>query len=136
MMAKRSVFGVVLGLAVVSGSYAERRPEEKKEATHVFTGELVKLTTTKDAYGKTGEITTYKAELQIDVVEKGKGKSKGDKVTFTWSAVTKEPKELITGASGHVYGVKKGDRVRVYLINRDKTYDVIYSPDGLEKLKK
>ena len=122
--------------AAAGASRAERPPETKKDATDIVTGIVQKITPREEKIGRDGVLTTYTAELKVDSVEKGKDIQKGATVKFFWIHITKRPSGGFVGAFGHKYNVRPKDKVRVWLVKRDKDYEVIYNTDGIEPLKK
>jgi hypothetical protein len=53
----------------------------------------------------------------------------------TWLHVTRRPSRPVAGAYGHRYRLKAGDRARFWLMDRGEgRWEVLYSPDGVQKL--
>lgn len=130
-----AALAALLLLALTAIAWAERRQEEKKEATDVITGTVKKIKATEEKFGDTGVLTEYVAEIKVTAVERGKNAKVGDTILIRWSHVTKRPTEALPGAYGHKYDVKEGSTIRAYLIKRkdSKDFDVIYNPAGIEK---
>ena len=52
-----------------------------------------------------------------------------------WFAITKKPGDDWAGAGGFNHALKSGDKARIYAMNKSKgAYEIIYSPDGVQKL--
>jgi hypothetical protein len=130
----RWLIGLTFAVLATSVTFAERPPEQKKEAEVVVVGELVKITPKEEKIGgkDDGVLTTYQADLKVASVEKGAGIKAGDTLKITWIRITKRPTGKFVGAFGHDYKVKKGDQVQVYLMKRDgDTFEVIYNQAGM-----
>ena len=125
-----------LALLTAGVSRAERPPEMKKDATDIVTGVVQKITPREEKIGRDGVLTTYTADLKVDSVEKGKDIQKGATVKFFWIRITKRPSGAFVGAFGHKYNVRPKEEIRVWLMKRDKDYEVIYNADGIAPLKK
>jgi hypothetical protein len=133
---------VALGLA--AEAFAERRPEERSEATHVILGTVAGVYVREK-----GDTRYYLVEIAIEAVEKGEGFQPGGTFyvgCYLWTPdyykgkklTPKEEKQL--ALRGPAYGgvPKEGERVRVYAKHQAKyatgqpgKYDGIY-PDWYE----
>jgi hypothetical protein len=128
-------FGVVLGLVLPAVVLAEAPPEEKAEANLVIVGTVLKITSSTERYGSNGTLTHYVVHVRVKRVERGRGARAGAVVRCRYFDVTRMPSEPTEGASGQRYRVRRGDRVRVYLMRRDEGgFDIIYNPAGIERL--
>jgi hypothetical protein len=134
----KAALAAALLLALVASARAERRPEDRKEATDVVTCTVKRITLNNTKFGDTGVLTTYVAEVKVDGVERAKNVRVGDTIFVEWSHVTKQPKEPIAGAYGHKYDVKEGATIRAWLIKHkdQKHYDVLYNSNGIEAFGK
>ena len=140
-----AVLLVVLGLA--KEAFAERRPEERSEATHVIVG------TVEGVYVREkGDTRYYLVEISIEKVEKGDGFKPGATFyvgCYLWTPdyykgkkLTPQEQTRLTLRGGPYDGVpKEGERVRVYAKHQAKyangrpgKYDGIY-PGWYEVLK-
>ncbi len=136
-MCKRLVLLPVLALVLTATpARAERPPQDRKVATDVVVGTIVKITTKDTTFGGDGVRTDYTAEVKVTKVERGERARVGDTVKVTWFHVTKRPTLAIAGAFGHGYDVKEKDTIRAFTLKgRGSDFEVIYNRDGIEKVK-
>lgn len=126
---------VVFAFLLATVAHAERPPQDKKTATDVVTGTVVKVTIKDSLFGGDGVKTDYTAEVKVDKVERGDTKP-GDTIKVTWFHVTKRPSRPLAGAFGHAYSVKEKEMIRVYTIKgKGDDFGVIYNREGIEKVK-
>jgi hypothetical protein len=135
---------LLIPLGLAAQAFAERRPEERSEATHVILG------TVAGVYVREKEDTRYYlVEIAIEKVEKGEGFKPGGTFyvgCYMWTPYYSKGRKLSPeeekqlGFRGAAYdGVpKEGERVRVYAKHQAKyangqpgKYDGIY-PDWYE----
>ena len=138
---------LLTALGLAAESYAERRPEERNESTHVIVG------TVEGVYVREREDTRYYlVEIAIEKVEKGEGFKPGGTFyvgCYLWTPDYYKGKKLTPEEQkrlafrGAAYGAvpKEGERVRVYAKHdavyangRPGKYSGIY-PDWYEVLK-
>src|SRR5579885_2496511 len=118
------VTALAVGLAWAAVAFADRRPEDRKEATHVVVGRV------EDVYaqeGAAGANRHYVVEIAIEKVERGDGLKAGE--VFYGSCYRPNPKApdlsklserereayLFTVNGGHNAVPARGDRVRVFV---------------------
>ena len=105
----------------------------KKDATHIVTGKVAKITENSTMSGNTNDIKGV-CEITVTSVEKGEGIETGKVVKVRywnsfWIGNNPPPR-----SSGHRGVPKKDETVRVYLSKvKGREYDVIF-PNGFEKM--
>jgi hypothetical protein len=140
-----AVLLVVLGLA--KEAFAERRPEERSEATHVILGTVAGV-----YMREKGDTRYYLVDIAIEKVERGEGFQPGGTFyveCYLWTPdyykgkklTPEEEKQLVFRGAPYGGVPREGERVRVYA--KDQTryatgrrgkYDGIY-PDWYEVVK-
>lgn len=127
---------LVIGLAA-SMSQAERPPQKREDANAVVVGKVKKITTKESEFGGDGTYTDYTAEVEVTKADKGDDVKAGETIKVQWFRVTKRPSEPLPGAYGHAYKIEKDDEAKFWLMgSAKKGFEVIYSSDGVEKVKK
>jgi hypothetical protein len=112
-----ALFGL---LALTTGAFAERRPEERSEATHVVVGTVEGVYVQEDK-----EFRKYVVEVAVEKVEKGDGLKAGDTVyvrCYLWNRdyykgrklSEKEEKEIALRWSSYDGVPVAGQRVRAW----------------------
>lgn len=122
--------------AVLQAEIIDQSPEAlRKDATHIVTGKVAKITETSTKSENTDDINGV-CEITVTTCEKGEGIVAGKvaKVRYEKSIwIGKSPSP--TRSAGHRGIPKKGDTVRVYLSKaKDGGYDVEF-PNGFEQIK-
>ena len=142
-----TLHALLMALILATDTFAERRPEDRSEATHVILG------TVAGAYVREkGDTRYYLVEIAIEKVEKGEGFQPGGTFyveCYLWTPdyykgkkLTPEEEKLLAFRGAQYCGVpKEGERVRVYAKHQAKyangqpgKYDGIY-PDWYEVVK-
>jgi hypothetical protein len=135
---------LLIALGLAAEAFAERRPEERSEATHVILGTVAGVYVREK-----GDTRYYLVEIAIEAVEKGEGFKPGGTFyvrCYLWTPdyykgkkLTPEEKKQLAFRGAAYGGVpKEGERVRVYAKHqamyadgRPGRYDGIY-PDWYE----
>lgn len=147
MKIHRQTFIAITGLCFLAhGAFAVKMPTPKAEmekgSTHILVGTVSRIYSTSERVGQFQE-TRYVAEILVKKIEKGDGLKVGEVVLVRyfwqdWRGRGTPP----TGDPGHRPTPKKGDPVRVFLVNigyngagttTDGGFDVYYY-EGFEIL--
>ena len=120
---------VLFSFALARG---EKIPEFRKDATHVVVGEITKVFKSE---GK--EYISYVVRIRVEVLEKGSGAVAGQH--FYAECFQRIPHNgpgvAAPGASGHSGVPKVGDRVRVFVKDKESIYEGVY-PNWYDALAK
>jgi hypothetical protein len=124
-------------LAFAATARAERPPQVREEARLIVSGTVQKITVETFPFGNDGLRSDYTANVLIDAVQKGKQVKPQQTLAVSWFQITKRPTQPMPGAYGHRYTIKAKDRATFWLMTQNPggSWALIYSPQGIEKLK-
>jgi hypothetical protein len=126
--------GVIV--AIVSGAaLGERAPEDRKDARLVLVGTVKKVTSEREKLEEDGEITYYTATVAVEKVERGKDVKAGEDIKVYWYKVTRVPTAKRPRGSSHPCSCAEKDRARFWINKGSRGWEIIFSSDGVEKLK-
>jgi hypothetical protein len=114
---------------------AERKTQSRQDASHVVVGEVTEVFKSE---GKTHIF--YVVRIRVEMLEKGSGSAKGQH--FYAECFERKPHKgtgvAAPGISGHSAVPKVGDRVRVFVNEKESIYEGVYPNwyDALPKVDK
>jgi hypothetical protein len=122
-------------VAFTSASWAERAPEDRKDATLVVVGTVKKIKAEAETYNTDGEITYYFATVAVEKVEKGDKVKAGEDLKLYWYKITKRATAKVPGGSSHPCSATEKDRSRFWVKKGSRGWEIVFADDGVEKLK-
>lgn len=132
-------FATVVLIAITSALWAERAPEDRKDATLVVVGTVKKVKAEPEVYNTDGEVVYYFATVEVEKVEKSPKDAKvaaGKELKLYWYKITKAGTAKVEGGSSHPCSAAEKDRARFWLKKGSRGWEIVFADDGVEKLKK
>jgi hypothetical protein len=129
-------FALVVLIVFASPGWAERAPEERKDATEVIVGTVKHVKAVPKTYETDGEITYYHATVEVEKVEKGDKAKPGEEFKLYWYKITKRPTAKVEGSSSHRCSAAEKDRARFWVKKGSNGWEILFCDDSIEKLKK
>ena len=114
------VLACVVVLTLSEVAFAERPPQDKRQATVIFTGQVERVDETWDL-----ETDHYVVWVRVTAVERGHGVSGGDLFAVTCFRRAR-PVLFLPGASGHSAVPTIGDTIRAYANPSGASYEGNY----------